>query len=232
MKKMISVFTVLTLFVSMQTNAQNNFETAMRDLHLKAVNTCGMVKSQNGHDKDKIIASFNELKAMASEIQKNYVNNRPNGYANDPLFASYFVQLNDIANHQIALVGQENYVVATMNCPQFCMTFGKMHAINGTTDLTDVMFQWNMQMSMTMFMVNAGNMNGVQMSVTKVPEAYKMVLNFKNKKADAEFSRSFEKIDGLYNDWLTAMNAENYDKAKEVFTTFGASFPMVFKQSI
>lgn len=232
MKKMISVFTVLTLFVSMQTNAQNNFETAMRDLHLKAVNTCGMVKSQNGHDKDKIIASFNELKTMASEVQKNYVNSRPNGYTTDPLFASYFVQLNDIADHQIALVEKENYQVATMNCSQFCMTFKKMHAINGTTDLTDLMFDWNMQINMTMFMINADNLKGTQMSFTKIPEAYQKVIAFKTKKADAEFSKSFEKVDSLYNEWNKAMVAKDYAKAKKVFGDFKAAFPMVFKQSI
>ena len=150
--------------MSVSATAQTNFETAMRNLHLKAVNTCGMVKSKNGHDKDKIVASFNELKSMAQEIQQKYTNNRPEGYEKDPLFASYFVQFSDIANHQIALVKEDNYKVATMNCSQFCMTFKKMHAINGTTDLTDAMFNWTMQMSMTMFMVNAGNLNGAQMS--------------------------------------------------------------------
>ena len=232
MKKSIFLSMLLAVIVSVSATAQSSFETAMRGLHLKAVNTCGMVKSQNGHNKDKIVASFNELKSMALETQKKYTNNRPKGYEKDPLFASYFVQFIDIANHQIALVSKENYKVATMNCSQFCMTFKKMHAINGTTDLTDVMFNLNMQMSMTMFMVDAGNIRGAQMSFAKVPAAYKMVQNFKNKKADAEFNRSFKKINALFNDWLNAMNAKNYDKAKELFKTFSASFPPVFKQSI
>jgi len=232
MKKSIFLSILLTLFVTMATTAQNNFETAMRDLHLKAVNTCGMVKSKKGHDKEKIIASFNELKSMAQEIQKKYTNNRPKGYEKDPLFASYFVQFIDIANHQIDLVSNENYKVATMNCSQFCMTFKKMHAINGTTDLTDAMFNWTMQISMTMFMVDAGNLNGAQMSVARVPDAYKMVQKFVARKADTGFDKSFAAIDKLYNDWLTAMNAKNYNKAKEVFKSFNASFPKVFKQSI
>ena len=232
MKKSIFLSILLAAMVTISANAQTKFETAMRDLHLKAVNTCGMVKSKNGHDKDKIVASFNELKTMAQKIQKKYANNRPKAYKKDPLFASYFVQIMDIANHQIALVNEENYKVATMNCSQFCMTFRKMHAINGTTDLTDAMFNWTMQMSMTMFMVNAGNLNGAQMSVARVPSAYKMVQKFMAKKADADFNSSFEKIDPLYKEWITAMNAKNYDKAKEVFKSFNASFPKVFKQSI
>jgi TolA-binding protein len=107
-----------------------------------------------------------------------------------------------------------------------------MHAINGTTDLTDVMFDWNMQISMTMFMVDAGNLNGAQMSIAKIPDAYKMAQKFVAKKADAEFDKSFAAIDTLYNEWVTAMNVKNYDKAKEVFKSFSASFPIVFKQSI
>ena len=232
MKKSIFLSVLLAAMVTVSATAQTSFETAMRNLHLKAVNTCGMVKSKNGHDKDKIVASFNELKSMAQDIQKKYTNNWPKGYEKDPLFASYFVQIMDIANHQIALVGKENYKVATMNCSQFCMTFRKMHAINGTTDLTDAMFNWTMQMSMTMFMINAGNFNGAQMSVAKVPAAYKMVQKFVAKKADGEFDKSFASIDTLYNEWITAMNAKNYDKAKEVFKSFNASFPKVFKLSI
>jgi len=223
---------MLAAFFTITVTAQSNFETAMRDLHLKAVNTCGMVKSKNGHDKDKIVASFNELKSMAKGIRKKYTKNRPERYEKDPLFASYFVQLIDIANHQIALVKEENYKVATMNCSQFCMTFKKMHTINGTTDLTDVMFNWTMEMSMTMFMVDAGNLKGAQMSVTKVPSAYKMVKKFVEKKADGEFDKSFATIDKLYNEWITAIKAKNYEKAKEVLKSFNASFPKVFKQSI
>lgn len=232
MKKIISIITVLTLFVSIQTNAQNNFETSMRNAHLQAVNTCGMVKSKDGHDKDKIIASFNELKALVLDLQKNYVNNRPPSYTTDPLFESYFLQLNDIADHEIALVEKENYKVAAMNCSQFCMTFKKMRAINGTTNLTDVMFDLNMQLNMTMFMINADNLKGAQMSFTKIPEAYQKVVVFKNKKADAEFNKSFEKIDKLYHEWTQAMEAKDYTKVKKIFVDFSAAFPIVFKQSI
>ena len=232
MKKSIFLGFILALFVTVAVTAQNNFETAMRDMHLKAVNTCGMVKSKDGHNKAKIIASFNELKAMSSSIQSTYNKNRPVGYTTDPMFASYFVQINDIADHQIALVEKENYQVAAMNCSQFCMTFKKMHAINGTTDLTDVIFNLNMQMNMTMFMMNADNLKGAQMSFTKIPEAYQKVVAFKNKKADAEFNKSFEKVDMLYNEWAKAMDAKDYTKAKEVFGNFSAVFPMVFKQSI
>lgn len=232
MKKSIFSGLVFALFSIGAATAQSNFETAMRDLHLKAVNTCGMVKSQTGHDKEKIVASFNELKGMSKTIQETYTNNRPAGYEKDPMFASYFVQINDITDHQIALVEKENYQVATMNCSQFCMTFKKMHAINGTTDLTDVMFDLNMQMSMTMFMIDADNLKGAQMSFTKIPEAFQKVVAFKNKKADAEFNKSFEKIDALYNEWTKAMDAKDYTKAKEVFGAFSSAFPMVFKQSI
>ena len=232
MKKSIFLSILLAAFFTVTVTAQSNFETAMRDLHLKAVNTCGMVKSKNGHDKNKIIASFNELKSMAQEIQKKYTKNRPERYEKDPLFDSYFVQIIDIANHQIALVKEENYKVAKMNCSQFCMTFKKMHAINGTTDLTDVMFNWTMQISMTMFMVDAGNLNGAQMSLSRVPAAYKMVKKFVARKADGEFDKSFATIDKLYNEWFSAMKAKNYEKAKEVLKSFNASFPKVFKQSI
>ncbi len=232
MKNLVIAALFVFAFAANNANAQSDFDKAQRNLHLSAVNTCGMIKSKTGHDQAKILQSLENLKTQVTIIQDKYVKNPPAEYAKDPLFASYFAQIKDVANTLETKVKNENYKGAVMNCSHFCMTFGKMHAINGTIDLTDMMFNWTMQISMTQFMIDAGNYQGAKQNMKKLPMIYNKVSALKLKNADANFNKSFENIDELYHSWLEAVKFEDYTKAKEIFKNFSGAFPKVFKQSI
>lgn len=229
-KLLVGVLFLMGVFVE-SSNAQSAFNKAMKDVHISTLNTCGMVKSKE-HNRDQILQSFKKLKKQYADIQKQYVNNPPPEYAKDKLFASYFVQFNEIINSQIALIQKENYRVAAMNCSRFCMNFQKMHAINGTLDLTDMLFAWNMKITMTQSMINADNISGAQENMKQIPMLYEKVIALKSKKNDGNFNKSFETIDILYQSWLSAMESKDYKKATEEYNKFFTSFPKVFKQSI
>lgn len=231
MKKMI--YTVLFMFaVSSISLAQTYFDKDMTKLHGDIFKTCGMIKSKDKKDSQQILKSLDSLKQEISTLQKEYVKNTPKEYAKDPMFGSYFYQMKDVADILSERVKREDYKAAIMNCSGFCKTFNKMHMINRTLDLTDVMFMWTMQVSMTNFMINAGNTKGAEMNVKKIPGIHKMVIAQKNKKNSDEFNKQFDSLDKTYQLWIKAVESKNFDEAQKQAKVFGAAFPMVFKNSL
>ncbi len=231
MKKVI--YTMLFLFATSSISlAQSSFDKDMTKLHSDIFKSCGMIKSKGAKDNAKILNSLAALKEEITKLQTEYVKNPPKEYAKDPLFASYFFQMKDVADILSERVSRNDYKAAVMNCSGFCKTFNKMHMINGTLDLTDVMFMWYSQISMTNFMINAGNTKGASMNAKKIPGLYKMVLTQKSKKNSSAFNEEFKKLDKSYRVWIKAVENNNFKDAQSEAKTFNSIFPLVFKSSL
>ena len=231
MKKMI--YTTLFLFaISSLSLAQTSFNKDMTKLHRDIFKTCGLIKSKEAKDNTKILKSLAGLKTEISALQQKYVKAPPVEYAKDPMFASYFLQFKDVANILSERVNRSNYKAAVMNCSGFCKTFNKMHMINGTLDLTDVMFMWYSQISMTNFMINAENTKGAAMNAKRIPGLYNMVIAQKTKKNSTEFNNAFSDLDKDYQLWIKAVDSKNYKEVQKQANAINAVFPMVFKGSL
>jgi hypothetical protein len=232
MKKVMYAVLFIFAITSLKTQAQSTFDRDMTDLHSQIFKTCGIIKSKTKHNDKVTLKSLAELKDQITKLEKEYVNNPPKEYANDPLFGSYFYQLKDVVDILSERIKRGDYKSAIMNCSGFCKTFNKMHMINGTLDLTDAMFMWNMQITMTNYMINAKNYKGASMSVNKVPGLYKMVIGLKNKKNSADFNKQFAPLDAIYQKWLKAIQSKDYKASSEQAKAFSAAFPMIFKSSL
>ncbi len=227
------IYIVLFIFaLSNISIAQKSFDKDMTKLHGDIFKSCGMIKSKKAKDNVKILKSLDGLKEEISSLQKLYVKNTPKEYAKDPMFASYFFQLKDVVDILSERVKRSDYKAAIMNCSGFCKTFNKMHMINGTLDLTDVMFMWNMQISITNFMINAGNTKGAIMNIKKIPAIYNMVIAKQKQKNDAEFNTEFIALDKSYQAWIKAVENQNFKESQKQAKAFNAAFPMVFKHSL
>jgi len=231
MKTKILLTLIAFAFASVSISAQT-FEEEMTTLHTNAIKTCGMIKAPGNHDNVKVLRALNNLKTEIATDEAKYVKNPPAEYAQDPLLKSYFEELDDIMNALIERVKRNNYARATMNCSRICMVFNKMHMNNGTLDLTDMMFSWKMQMTMTMNMLNAGNTVGAYKNLHKVEMVYNKMLQLKNKKENDAFIAEFNKVNNLYKNWKKAMDNKNVDVAKSNFAQFNKIFGKAFMLSL
>jgi len=231
MKTKILLTLIAFAFASISITAQT-FQDEMTTLHKNAVKTCGMIKAPGNHDNVKVLKALNNLKTEIATNEAKYVKNPPAEYAKDPLLKSYFEELDDIVNALIERVKINNYARATMNCSRICMVFNKMHMNNNTFDLTDMMFSWKMQMTMTMNMLNAGNSVSAYKNLHKVDMAYNKMLQLKNTKNNDVFIAEFNKVDNLYKDWSSAMMSKNENVAKSNFAQFNKVFGKAFILSI
>ena len=232
MKQVIFTALLLIALSSISVKGQTSFDKDMTKFHKDIFKTCGMIKSKGPKNGAAILESLNGLKNEISVLQEKYLNKKPEEYAKDPMFASYFFQFNDVVNILSERVKRSDYKAAVMNCAGFCKTFNKMHMINGTLDLTDVMFMWYSQIKITNFMINAGNTKGATMNVKKIPALYKMVIAQKNRKNSEEFNALFADLDKIYQAWLGAVNGKNFTDAQKQAKAFDALFPKVFKGSL
>ena len=232
MKNLVYAMLFLFTLSSISVKAQSSFDKDMTKFHKDIFKTCGMIKSKEAKNSILILKSLAGLKAEIKSLEQKYAKNPPAEYAHDPMFASYFFQFTDVANILSERVKREDYKAAVLNCSGFCKTFNKMHMINGTLDLTDVMFMWYSQMSMTNFMINAGNTKGASMNAHKIPALYNMLIAQKNKKNSKEFNTQFADLDNLYQAWISAVNSKNFTEAQKQAKAFDALFPMVFKASL
>ncbi len=224
---------IMVAFFSSQSFAQSNFEKDFTAFHKKAIMTCGLIKKPEMHSKSEMLQGLKEFRTQLSELQKKYADNPPEDYSTDPLWKSYFMGFNDIIDALQTRVEKGNFKVAAMNCSRFCMLFDKIHTINGKLSLTDMMFRWMSQVTMTQNMVNAANYPDAVKNLKKVREIHKKVIEFKKtvKKSD-EFNKAFGNIDDLYSKWFDALENQNYESATETFKKFTAAFGKVFLMSL
>ena len=85
------------------------------------------------------------------------------------------------------------------------MTIGKLHKINGKTDLTDVMFAWRTELKNTSDMFLAGNTAGANQNISIVEDLYQKVIAMKTKKNDGTLNELFTPLDDAYKTWLKAV---------------------------
>lgn len=232
MKRNILLTIIALVFSGLTVFAQSDFDAEMIMLHKNAIKNCGMIKSKGNHNTVKILQSLGQLKVEIKADETKYTKNPPKDYADDPLFKSYFEELDDIVDALITRVKKENYKRATMNCARICMVFNKMHMFNGKMDLTDFMFSWKLQMTMTMNMLNAGNENGAYQNMGRVKSMYTKVMAFIQKKDNPEFHKNFTAVNNVYKKWSEAMSTKDKEKAQKLFAEFNKLFPKPFVQSL
>jgi len=191
-----------------------------------------MIKAPGNHNSTKILKALSSLKSEIALYENTYIKNPPSKYAKDPLLKSYFEEFDDIFDALITRVKNNNYKRAAMNCSRICMVFNKMHMNNGTLDLTDMMFSWKMQTTMTMNMLNAGNTKGAYNNLNIVKMVYEKMLRLKEKRIDQAFNMQFEKVNTLYENWYSAMKNKNVNKAKSNFAKFDKNFGKAFVMSL
>ncbi|MCD6090259.1 MAG: hypothetical protein J7J72_02050 [Bacteroidales bacterium] len=231
MKKLIIAFLFVFGVSSLTLQAQTNFEKDMTNLHIHSINACGLIKAKE-HNQNQILKVLSGLKAEYASAQTKYAKNPPSAYAKDAAFGMYFVEFQDVIDALSARVAKNDYKRATLNCARICMTFNKMHMINGQLDLTDMMFSWNMQLMFTTNMLKVENYKGANMHLKMVEMLYQKVNALRNKKNSAAFNQDFVAIDALYHTWLDNVNTKTYPEAFKAFEEFAATFPKVFKKSL
>ena len=223
---------ILMFALSATSIAQTNFEKDFSALHKKAIMTCGMIKQPKLHQQSEILKGLKELRTQLKTIEKNYLDKPPEAYASDPLWKSYFVEFNDVIDALQSRVEKGNYKVAAMNCSHICMVYYKIHAVNGRLDLTDKMFLWISQVTMTNNMLNAANYPGAEKNLKQVRTLYKNVIEAKKTANNPEFDKQFTTIDKLYANWLKDLENHKYQDASDTFNTFKAAFGKVFLMSL
>jgi len=202
-KKMIIAlfFAAATITGFAQTQS---FDCEIIPWHKKAILTCGMIKDQNP-DFAIISKNLNELQSELKAISDNYINKPPREYEKDPNWKSYLVSLNEYVAVIKERVENKQYTQASVFCPYFCMTIGKLHKINGKTDLTDVMFAWRTELKNTSDMFLAGNTAGANQNISIVEDLYQKVIAMKTKKNDGTLNELFTPLDDAYKTWLKAV---------------------------
>ena len=229
---LLSALFLLTVFSS-RVMAQSDFEQELTSLHKKAIMTCGLIKKPETHKQSEMLQALDEFKMQVSGLQKKYADQQPAGYENDPLWKSYFMEFNDIIHALQTRVENGNYKAAAMNCSRFCMLFDKMHTVNGHVDLTDMMFRWFSQITMTTNMVNATNYEGAMNNLRQVKTLHKNVLELeKTSQRSDEFHAAFDQINTLYNQWIKALESRDYQLTSDTYKKFQAAFGKAFLMSL
>lgn len=224
MKKYL-VLSIAMLFalVTLVESQESSFDKEASSFHKKAIMTCGMIKSQNP-DLALITKNIAELEAGINNILKMYMNNPPAEYAKDVNWNSYLLSLKENLTVVKERVEKKEYLKASFFCPYFCNIFGKMHKINGTTDLTDIMFSWRMEIKNTTDMFNAGNISGTMQNVKRTEESYQNLLKMKAAKNNETFESLFAPLEQIYVAWLNAIKKSESEKINESYNSFMKAF--------
>jgi hypothetical protein len=100
-----------------------------------------------------------------------------------------------------------------------------MHKINGTMDLTDVVFSWRMELKNTSDMFTVGNTAGANQNLSIVEGIYKQVMAKKAQRNDNALNETFKPLDEAYAAWLKAAKAGNKETMNAALQKFMDGFP-------
>lgn len=232
--KTLKIYFSLLLFVtsSFAFAQSNSFDKEAASWHKKAVMTCGMLRDMKTFDPQKMLNNLAELSSELKVIQNKYADNPPSEYANDPLWKTYFEDLEDNISIVKERVEKKQYRLVQNFCGNFCRIFGRMHKNNGLTDLTDLMFSLRAEIRGTMDMYNAKNFGGAKESLTTI----KNLLNKVDGKAKAfenkNFEEAYEPLKSSVTKWIEAVEKNDSKSVMENFNLFMNSFPKPYGMTL
>jgi len=232
MKHLRILLAIFLLASSLTSYAQvtTAFDKEIAPWHKKATMQCGMIKAKP-IQADKILSNLKELKEGLKAIESKYLDNPPKEYAKDPNWKSYFTTFEGNIEVLTFLMGEQKYAEAAVYCPTFCKTFGQMHKVNGTLDLTDVVFSWRMEMKNTNDMMLVGNVEGANKNSKVLEGIYNHVLAFKDKRNDKNFNELFPALQQAYLSWLKAFEQKDKEAMNTEMNKFMDAFPKPYMAS-
>lgn len=206
------------------------FDKEIAPWHKLATMQCGMLKA-NPVDAAQILKNLDELETGLKVFTDKYLDTPPAEYAKDVNWKSYFLTLSENIAVVKERVEKKQFAKASVYCSTFCKTFGQMHKINGTTDLTDVTFSWRMELKNTADMFNAGNLAGYKHSIPLVEGIYKNVVAKKIQRNDIAMNETFKPLDKAYAAWIKAIKIDDKDAMNAAYKSFMDAFPKPYMAS-
>lgn len=226
------LISILLLISVLNINAQkNSFDGEFGSWHKKAIMTCGMIKSQSP-DYETITGNLKEMENELKAITDKYLNNPPEEYAKDPNWRSYLIALTENLSAVKERAIRKQYPQAASFCAYFCSTVGKMHKINGITDLTDLMFSWRAELKNTTDMVSVGNTDGAAKNLAVVEELYRQVTAMKAKRNNSSLNELFLPLDEAYKTWLKTTKYGDATKLSQCLNKFTELFSKPYLTTI
>jgi hypothetical protein len=223
MKKMIiALFFVAATFTGFAQSS--SFDKEITPWHKLATMQCGMLKA-NPVNAEQILKNLDELTVQLKALSGKYLDNPPAEYAKDVNWKSYFATFAENIVVVRERVEKKQFAQASLYCSTFCKTFGQMHKINGTTDLTDLVFAWRMELKNATDMQNVGNKMGVAQTIPVVENIYKQMLVKKTLRNDKNVSEALKPLEESYASWLTAIKEGNKTSMNTAMQQFMDAFP-------
>ena len=223
MKKLIFIFIAVCSFL-ISAEEKISFEKDIVSWHKKAVMTCGALKKSPVNEQ-MVLKNIKELQSEIAKISKKYLTNVPKAYKNDANWPGYLTALTEYVTVIGERIEKKQYPKASVFCPNICMTFGKMHKINGKTDITDVMFAWRMEMKKTTEMVSAKNFKDAKNNIAAVENHFRKLKEMIKKNKNPEFEKLFNPLEKIYSEWINVNKTKKWDKVPFVFGRFLKTFP-------
>jgi hypothetical protein len=202
----------------------SSFDKEITPWHKLATMQCGMLKA-NPVNAEQILKNLDQLTAGLKVLTDKYLENPPVEYAKDVNWKSYFQTFAENIVVVRERVEKKQFAQASIYCSTFCKTFGQMHKINGTTDLTDLVFAWRMEMKNANDMQTVGNKVGSLQTFAAVEGIYKQMEEKKMLRNDAMITESLKPVETAYANWVTAFKAGNSEKMNVAMQQFMDSFP-------
>lgn len=222
MEKLFFIFVVMCSFL-ISAEEKSSFERDIVPWHKKAVMTCGALKKAPV-DEQMVLKNIKELQSEITEISNKYLSNVPEEYRNDVNWPGYLTALTEYVTVIGERIEKKQYPKASVFCPNICMTFGKMHKINGKTDITDVMFVWRMEMKNTTEMISAKNFKGAENNIVAVENHFKKLKEMIEKNKNPEFEKLFTPLEKIYSEWIELNKTKKWDKVSVTFGNFFKEF--------
>ena len=211
--------------------AQNSsFDKEITPWHKLSTMQCGMLNA-NPVNAGQILKNLDELSAGLKVLTDKYLNNPPAEYAKDVNWKSYFLTLSENIVVVRERVEKKQFAEASVYCSTFCKTFGQMHKINGTMDLTDVTFSWRMELKNTIDMFTVENSEGAKHNMEHLGMIYKMVVAKKAQRNDNALNETCKPIEDAYATWLGAEKADDVKTMNTTLKTFMDAFPKPYMAS-
>jgi hypothetical protein len=224
----LGIGVVLLCAASFAASSGAAFDSSLSALRRQTIGMCRQLQTGNPADvRQTILAEVDSIIAGWQVMTRTYQDSPPQTFASDPAWKNYFVQAQENFGVMREFIERGSYASAVRFCGMNCALFVQMYETNGIERMASRLFQLRAQIKKTWAMAQAGNWNGVAVSVPAIERMDAALVEAPAAAGNDQLLTGFRAEEGTF---LEALRAKDADRAAPAYKSLLEKFlPLYLK---
>lgn len=202
------------------------FDSSLSTLRRQTIGMCRQLQTGKPADvRQTVLVEVDSIIAGWQVLTRTCQDSPPPAFAADPAWKSYFVQAQENFGVMREFIERGSFAAAVRFCGMNCALFVQMYETNGIERTASRLFQLRAQIKRTWAMAQAGNWNGVAVSVPAIERMDAALVEAPAAAGNDQLLTGFRAEEGTF---LEALRAKDADRAAPAYKSLLEKFSPLY----